>query len=132
MENSLKKFWNDENGFIISAELITVATLLVLGLLVGLASLQESLLSEYQDLGFAFSSMNQSYFLHGFQGSRAGRCGITSRTFGSSFFDRNDRQGGVSIVCDNQDSFGEGERGFANFSGEQQRGDRGGLDSNRR
>ena len=49
----LKKFWNDEAGVIVSAEIVLVATILVLGLIVGLAELQSSIVAELSDLASA-------------------------------------------------------------------------------
>lgn len=57
----VRNFWNDENGFLISAELVIVATLLVLGLIVGYVQLQVAVLGELGDLACALSSFNQSY-----------------------------------------------------------------------
>ena len=36
----LKKFWIDEHGVVLSAELILVGTILILGMIVGLVELQ--------------------------------------------------------------------------------------------
>ena len=36
MKNNIRKFWLDDSGFILSAELILISTILVLGLIVGL------------------------------------------------------------------------------------------------
>ncbi len=61
----LRKFWNDDAGFIISAELVLVATVLVIGLIVGLASLRNQVVQELVDVGQAIGSMSQSYALAG-------------------------------------------------------------------
>jgi len=58
-------FWNDESGFIVSAELILVSTILVIGLIVGLVELQASILHELNDVGEAIGSLNQSYSFPG-------------------------------------------------------------------
>lgn len=59
----LHNFWNDECGFIISAELVLVATILVLGMMVGLVQLQASVIAELNDVACAIGSLNQSYTL---------------------------------------------------------------------
>ncbi len=80
MTQSMTTFWNDESGFVISAELILVATILVLGLIVGLSSLQTALVYELNNLAWAFGSLNQSYFVPGFFGCKG------TFKYGSSFF----------------------------------------------
>ncbi|MBS0265407.1 MAG: hypothetical protein JSS02_25960, partial [Planctomycetes bacterium] len=57
----LKKLWNDEAGAIISAELILVATIVVLGSIVGLASLRDAIVTELADVGAAIGSLNQTF-----------------------------------------------------------------------
>ena len=46
----LKSFINDEAGVIVSAEIVLVATILVLGMIVGLVELQTAVVSELADL----------------------------------------------------------------------------------
>lgn len=88
---------DDEAGFIISAELVLVATLLVVGLIVGLSEIQDSIVNELNDIGEAIGSLNQSYFYHG--QSAPGK----SFTRGSFFNDHRDMCDGneCSISCDN-------------------------------
>ena len=57
----LKSLWNDEAGVILSAELVLIGTILVVGMIVGLVELQCSVVDELNDLGEAIGSMNQSY-----------------------------------------------------------------------
>lgn len=57
----MRKLLNDEAGFIVSAELILVLTIGVLGMVVGLASLRDSLTSELIDLSDAFGAIDQTY-----------------------------------------------------------------------
>ena len=57
----MRKLINDEAGFIISAELALVLTIGVLGMVVGLASLRDSVVSEMCDLSSAFGALDQSY-----------------------------------------------------------------------
>ena len=60
-----RKLWADDAGFVISAELILVATLLVVGLIVGLTSLRNQVVQELVDVGQAIGSMSQSYSYSG-------------------------------------------------------------------
>lgn len=64
----MKQLWKDETGFIVSAELVLVATLLVIGLVVGLAEVQSAVVQELNDVGEAVGRLNQSYFYSGFAG----------------------------------------------------------------
>lgn len=89
MKTLFTKLLNDETGFLISAELILIATIAVLGLVVGLAEISASVNNELEDVASAFGSMNQSFSV---SGSRS--CGKGSKV-GSSFSDERD-------ACDSQ------------------------------
>jgi len=78
----MKKFWNDESGVIISAELVLVLTICVLGVIVGLSSVVVAVNEELQDTAHAIGSLNQSFCIPGFTGCRKGGNPI-SCTFGS-------------------------------------------------
>ncbi len=95
MLTTLQALWNDERGFIISMELILVATILVLGLIVGMSCLASAVVAEYQDLGWAVRSLNQSYFFGGFRGCKAW-------VPGSSFVNR-PYFNGVPVLADTWD-----------------------------
>lgn len=58
MRNVLNCLWADENGFIISAELILVATIVGLGMTVGLAELSCVVNQELHDCAQGFSACN--------------------------------------------------------------------------
>ncbi len=98
----LKMLLNDEAGFIISAELVLVATLLVIGLIVGLSEVQHAVVSELNDVADAIGEVNQSYSYSGFhkcdQGGR-----VHAATYGSSFADTSDDcdNNQCTIACDN-------------------------------
>lgn len=80
MTNLITQLKNDEAGFIISAELVLVATICVLGLIVGLAEVCLNINNELEDVGSAFQCIQQSYGVKGVDG----HCGWTSS---SSFND---------------------------------------------
>lgn len=88
----MKNFWNDENGFIISAELVLVLTIAVLGVIVGLSHVAMAVNQELTDIGKAIGSLNQSFNFTGFACcAHPGAAGtFTSATSGSSFVDRRD------------------------------------------
>ncbi len=79
----MKKLWSDEAGFIVSAELVLIATILVLGMIVGLVSVRDQVVQELGDLAIAFAVINQSY-------SFSGITGHTSSTSGSMLNDEVD------------------------------------------
>lgn len=97
----LKSLWNDEAGVILSAELVLIGTILVLGMLVGLVELQCSIVAELQDLSSAFGNLNQSYNISGF-GSTKGANQFKARTYGARYNDQADTcdcDTNLSIIC---------------------------------
>ncbi len=89
MTNLINTLWNDENGFVVSAELVLITTIAVLGLVVGLSEVSHSINNELEDVASAFGSLNQSY----------SQSGLKSRgkafKAGSGFSDEAD-------LCDNE------------------------------
>ncbi len=81
--NVLQRFWADEAGFIVSTELVLVATTLVVGMLVGLVTVRDQVVQELGDVALAIGNVNQSYQYDGVTGH-------TSATAGSDFLDEND------------------------------------------
>ena len=80
---------NDEAGFVVSSELILVATVAVLSLVVGLSEVSHSVNQELEDVGSAFGAMQQSYVYRGLSSHNK------SAIVGSSFNDYAD-------FCDSQ------------------------------
>ena len=71
----LKKLWNDEAGAVVSAEIMLVATILVIGMIVGLKSVRDAVLTELADVGQAISQVDQSYSYSGVDGHAAATTG---------------------------------------------------------
>lgn len=97
----LRQLLNDEAGFIVSAELVLVATILVLGLIVGLSQVQYAVVEELNDVAHAIGSLNQTYYYTGFSAKKAN--GATkSLTRGSYFGDHQDQcdSNCNAIACD--------------------------------
>lgn len=63
----LQRLWADEAGFIVSAELVLVATMLVIGMIVGLTVLRNQVVQELADLGAALGMISQGYEYTGVQ-----------------------------------------------------------------
>ena len=83
--NLMKRFWTDEAGVIISSELILVVTILVIGLIAGLAALRDAVTMELGDTAAAIGFVEQDYT---FLGTTNG--GATASTSGSQFNDDTD------------------------------------------
>lgn len=90
----LQKLWNDERGFVVSSELVLIATVLVIGLLVGMVSLRDQVIQELGDVADALSEMTQSYSFASVE-YHAGA--PTAMTAGSFFNDTGDH-------CDDDDN----------------------------
>lgn len=108
----LQRLWNDELGFVVSAELVLVGTMLVIGAVVGLTSVRNQVVQELGDLAIAIGNVNQSY-------EYSGVIGHSSATSGSKFLDKHD-------FCDLQglDPINGGATGIEVFDPPTQEGER--------
>ena len=86
MKNLMNNFCNDENGVIISAELVLVLTITVLGVIVGLSQVTTAVNTELLDIAHAIGNLNQSYTIPGYMGCKKHGEPI-SVTFGSVYTD---------------------------------------------
>lgn len=89
MKSAFRKFWNDEAGFVISVELILVATILVIGLVTGWAMLRDAVLAELADTAAAIGTANQSFAYSGVTYGTGTGSGAAS-TAGGNFTDAAD------------------------------------------
>lgn len=71
----LRKLWNDEGGAILSAEIVLIATILVIGVVTGLTSVRDAVVTELADVGAAIGSVDQSYVWHGVTAHSAATAG---------------------------------------------------------
>lgn len=85
MLRTLKALYNDEAGFIVSAELVLVLTIGVLAMVVGLHAVAKSITMELNDVANAFGAINQSYTYLGLDKPRH------AWVVGSGFHDHRDR-----------------------------------------
>lgn len=88
MSQLFRALLHDEQGFILSAELVLIATVLVIGLIVGLSEVQHAVVTELNDVGDAVGALNQSYFFSGL--SSRDKYKLKSRFSGSKFGDQMD------------------------------------------
>lgn len=77
----LSLLWTDQTGFVVSSELVLVATIVVIGLLVGLATIRDQVLQELADAADAISEVDQSYVFSGMTGHAVSTSGTV---FGDS------------------------------------------------
>ncbi len=94
LTNLFNTLWNDDAGFIVSAELVLVATIGVISLVVGLSEVAFNVNQELEDVGSAFGSINQTYMYKGATGAKG-------KSTGSVFWDfRDDCDGECDLSCD--------------------------------
>ena len=84
--NLLTELWNDELALIVSAELVTIGTLGVLGATVGLSVAATAINEELSEVGQAIRSFDQSYRVAGYSvtGSCTSGCSAAAAT-GSTY-----------------------------------------------
>jgi len=83
MSTTFARLWNEQDGAIVSAEVMLVGTILVLGAIVGLKSVRDSVVTELADFGQALANVDQGYCY-------SGVCGHQAHTQGALFQDRAD------------------------------------------
>lgn len=82
------QFAQDEAGFIVSSELVLIATIVVLAMVVGLTEVSYAVNEELEDVGSAFGAVSQSFCF-------SGASGCKGQANGSHFRDHID-------TCDSQ------------------------------
>jgi len=91
--------WNDEAGFVVSTELALVATILVIGMVVGLTSIRDQVVQELADIAGMVSQLNQSYSFSAITGHHSSTAG----SYGADLTDSCDVScgdaSGVGAVC---------------------------------
>lgn len=83
---------NDDRGFVVSAELVAVATIGILGMVVGLSEVANAVSQETEDVASGFGAIDQSYSVT--TSSSPSACVDGSYFHGSGFSDSAD-------FCDN-------------------------------
>jgi Flp pilus assembly pilin Flp len=61
----LNRLWKDESGAIISLEIVLIGTILGIGVITGLSSLRDAVITELADVGGAIAWLDQSFHYHG-------------------------------------------------------------------
>lgn len=65
MQNILTRLWNDDEGALITVEWVFFVTIMVIGLVAGLKTLQGSVLNELEEVAAAIGALSQSYRIAG-------------------------------------------------------------------
>ena len=81
----LNNLWIDENGAIVSIEMVLIITIAVLALIVGWSEVAVAVNTELNDISNAVGALNQSYFFSGFAACTHHK--IKSAFGGSQFHD---------------------------------------------
>jgi len=85
----MRNFLNDENGFVVSAELMLVITLVFCAAAVGWGAVKDSLANELNDVSHAIGAVSQSYSVTGFKKVKDGGK-PHAECAGSAYNDRQD------------------------------------------
>lgn len=84
MQRILKRLWLEDDGAVLSSEMLMYGSVGVVGMTAGYGTLRDTLNSELDDVAQSLGSIDQSYYLSG----TMGHCAWTA---GSAFIDRADR-----------------------------------------
>jgi Flp pilus assembly pilin Flp len=92
-----RRLWSDEAGFVISTELVLVATILVIGMIVGLTELRNQVVEELVDVSQAIGSLSQTYAY-----SAVGKSGVayTDGSYYNDLIDFCQQSTGVGVGYD--------------------------------
>jgi len=78
MKHLMAKLWNDDCGALIAMEFLFVATILVIGIIVGLTAVRSAINIQLSNLADAILALNISYAF-------SGQSGCCAQTEGSQF-----------------------------------------------
>ena len=78
----LKRLWKEEDGVLVSLEIILAAMMLVFGMIAGMQVLRDAAALELADLGQAIGAINNGYQISGI----AGPGGATGSSVSGSIF----------------------------------------------
>lgn len=93
-----QKLIDDDRGFIVTIELILIATILVIGLIAGLTAVRDAVVSELSDVAGAVQDLNQSYQFAGVQGHSGASAG-SAYVDGTDWADAPDDPSGSADNC---------------------------------
>lgn len=91
MRQLLNKLWKDDCGALIAMEFLFVATILVIGIIVGLANIRDAVNVELSELANAILALSQGYTI-------SGQSGCCAEVQGSATIDTPATVPGVTCV----------------------------------
>ena len=68
IKQTLARLWHDDGGALIATEFLFVATILIIGIIVGLSGLRDAVVVELTELGNAILALSQGYSISGLTG----------------------------------------------------------------
>lgn len=80
VKNLFSKLWNDDAGALLAMEFLFMATILVIGIVVGLVAVRGAINAELTELGNAILALSQGYII-------SGQSGCCASTDGSQAID---------------------------------------------
>jgi hypothetical protein len=123
MRDRGRSFFRCQSGAVVSAELVVVGTMVVIGLITGLSAVQNSINSELLDLSSAFNALDQSYGFTGYEAvSRTRRLAWTAP---SSWYDTDEQASDRPLQMRALEPRSEGPVRGGQPSGQAPRGNRG-------
>ena len=87
------RLWSEETGAIVSAEIMLVMSILVIGVIVGLKSVRDSVVTELADVAQALANVSQTY-------SYSATSGHHAYTGGGLFTDAADFCDNDTVIAD--------------------------------
>ena len=68
MRNLIHTWWHDDDGAIIAAEFLFIATILIIGIVVGFANVRDAINTEFSELANGFLALSQGFLISGQSG----------------------------------------------------------------
>jgi hypothetical protein len=96
---TLRALWNNESGMVVSAELVLVLTIAVIGMIVGLSEVAVAVNTELNDVSNAIGALDQSFFFTGLKAKDKHCDKDKSFVAGSRFDDAHD-DCDLNTTCD--------------------------------
>jgi hypothetical protein len=93
LQQKIRVFLRQEDGFVISSELLLFGTIVVIGLLAGLSEIRDSVLLEFDDFSKAIGFLDQTF-------SYGGVTDGSATTEGGLFLDSVDEGDNIVILVD--------------------------------
>jgi Flp pilus assembly pilin Flp len=108
-----QRFWSDESGVVISAELALVLTIVVIGVIVGLSEVAKAVNTELNDISNAIGALNQSYGVTGFHSKNGKPTAFSAGSTWMDSIDDCDLNQSCDLVCGvAQSTTSEGSGGY--------------------